>query len=74
VSLLTNLDTWHSKRCVLGRGHVSLLTNLVTWHFKLVRDIGYLCIFSPTCVPQDEQKKPMDWVACNPLNFLSLLK
>ena len=23
---------------------------------------------------QAEQKKPMDWVACNPLNFISLLK
>jgi hypothetical protein len=28
--------------------------------------------FTETLEP--EQKKPMDWIACNPLNFLSLLK
>jgi hypothetical protein len=34
--------------CVVGRGHVSLATNSDTWHSKLVRDIGYLWLFSPT--------------------------
>jgi hypothetical protein len=33
---------------VVGRGHVSRLTNVETWHSKLVRDIGYRRIFSPT--------------------------
>jgi hypothetical protein len=32
----------------VGRGHVSPSTNSDAWHSKLVRDIGYLRIFSPT--------------------------
>jgi hypothetical protein len=33
---------------VMGRGHVSLLASLDIWYSKLVRDIGYIRIFSPT--------------------------
>jgi hypothetical protein len=36
------------RSVVVGRGHASLLTNLDTGHSKLVRDIRYLCILSPT--------------------------
>jgi hypothetical protein len=41
-----------------GRGLASLLTNPDTWHSKLVRDIGYLQIFSPD-LPQGLRVAPL---------------
>jgi hypothetical protein len=38
---------FHEPLAVAGREHVSLLTDLHTWHSKLVRDTGYIWIFSP---------------------------